>query len=72
MPDKWIQGATSKHPGAFSAKAEKAGMSVKEFASHVIGNPRYYDETTAKEARLARTLAGFRRKSMRKGRGTQE
>lgn len=51
----WIKGAI-KHPGAFTAKAKKAGMSVAEFASHVKANKGDYDSTTVKEAVLAQTL----------------
>ena len=57
---KWIQGAI-KHPGAFTAKAKKAGMSVAEFAAHVKSNKGEYDSTTVKEAVLAQTLRGLRK-----------
>ena len=47
-----------KHPGAFKAKAKAAGLSTSEAAkkwAHKGG-------TTGKEAVLAETLAGLRRK----------
>ena len=51
----WIQGAV-KHPGAFTAKAKKRGMTVAKFAAQVRANPERYDETTLRQANLARTL----------------
>jgi hypothetical protein len=57
----WIEGAIKK-PGAFSAQAEKAGMSTAEFAKEVISNPDDYSEKTVKRANLAKTLAGLRKK----------
>lgn len=57
---KWIQKAV-KHPGAFTAKANKAGMSVKEYAAQVTANPDNYDKTTVRQARLAKTLSKLRK-----------
>ena len=57
----WIQGAIKK-PGAFSAQAEKAGMSTAAFAEEVTKNPKEYSEKTVKRAQLAKTLAGLRKK----------
>lgn len=57
----WIQGAIKK-PGAFSAQAEKAGMSTAEFANEVTSNPDDYSDKTLKRAQLAKTLAGMRKK----------
>jgi len=57
----WIKGAIKK-PGAFSAQAEKAGMSTAEFAEAVTKNPDDYSEKTVKRAQLAKTLAGLRKK----------
>jgi len=57
----WIQGAIKK-PGAFSAQAEKAGMSTDEFAEAVTKDPDKYSEKTVKRAQLAKTLAGLRKK----------
>lgn len=61
----WIQGAIKK-PGAFSAQADKAGMSTAAFASEVISNPDDYSAKTRKRAQLAKTLAGMR-KQKKKG-----
>lgn len=58
---QWIQKAI-KRPGAFTAKADKAGMSVKEYASHVTANPDRYDDTTVRQARLAKTLSKLRKR----------
>jgi len=59
--ENWIQGAIKK-PGAFSAQAEKAGMSTAEFAQEVTKNPKDYSDKTVKRAQLAKTLAGLRKK----------
>jgi len=61
MADKWIQDAI-KRPGAFTKKAEKRGMSTKEFAAQVTENPERYDERTVKQANLAKTLGKLRKK----------
>lgn len=61
----WIQGAIKK-PGAFSAQAEKAGMSTDQFAKEVTANPDKYSDKTVKRAQLAKTLASFR-KNKKKG-----
>jgi len=58
---KWIQGAI-KHPGAFTKKAEAAGMGVKEYAAKVTANPDDYDEKTVRQANLAKTLSKLRKK----------
>jgi hypothetical protein len=50
----WIAGAV-QHPGALRRKAAAAGQSTGQFAAaHDTGN-----STTAKQSRLAETLAGF-------------
>lgn len=54
---KWIQGAI-EHPGAFSAKAKKAGESTKAFASEHSGDKG----KLGKQARLAQTLMGMKKK----------
>ena len=61
MADKWIQEAI-KRPGAFTKKAEKRGMSTKEFAAQVSSNPERYNERTVKQANLAKTLGKLRKK----------
>jgi len=50
--DKWIQKAI-KHPGAFSAKAKKAGMSTAAFAA----KHKHDSGKLGKQARLAQTLS---------------
>ena len=59
---KWIQEATSKHPGAFSKKAQEAGMTTAEYAAKVTANPDEYDPKTVKQANLAKTLTKLRKK----------
>lgn len=51
-----------KRPGAFRAKAKRRGLSTKEFARKVLAHPEDYDTRTVRQARLARTLMGFRSK----------
>lgn len=50
----WIAGAI-KHPGAFKAKAQKAGKTTKEFAAQHLHDKG----TLGKQARLAYTLMGM-------------
>jgi hypothetical protein len=65
MADKWIQGAI-KRPGAFRAKAEKAGMSTQEYARKVSNDPKA-STRTKRQAALARTLGRMnKRKHHRK------
>ena len=58
---KWIQKAI-EHPGAFTKKAEKRGMSTSELASKVTSNPEEYDKTTVRQANLAKTLKKLRKR----------
>lgn len=58
---KWIQKAI-KRPGAFSAKAKRAGMSTQEYASEVTKPGSKADTRTKRQANLAKTLAKLRRK----------
>ena len=58
---KFIQEAI-KRPGAFSKKAEEAGMSTAEYTAKVTANPEEYDKRTAKQANLAKTLSKLRKK----------
>jgi hypothetical protein len=60
---KWIQEAVSEHPGAFSKKAEKAGMSTAAYAAKVTANPEEYEKRTVKQANLAKTLSKLRKKT---------
>jgi hypothetical protein len=57
---KWIQKAI-KHPGAFTAQAKKAGMSVSGFRDKVLANKSAYSSTTVKRANLAKTLSKMRK-----------
>ena len=59
----WMKDAV-KRPGAFRAKAEKAGMSTSAFASKVLSNKDSYDPRTVKQASLARTFSKFRNNKM--------
>lgn len=59
MAGKWIQKAVSKHPGAFSAAAKRAGMSTKAYAEREKGA----GGKTGKRARLALTLLGMKKKA---------
>ena len=51
-----------KHPGAFTAKAKRRGLSVAAFAAKVKANPDAYDETTVRQANLARAFRKMARK----------
>lgn len=55
---KWIKGAI-KHPGAFKAKAKKAGMSTKAFAAKVTKPGSHASTQTKRQANLAKTLTSF-------------
>ena len=61
MADKWIKDAI-KRPGAFTKKAEKRGMTVKEFTTKVTSNPDEYDTRTVRQANLAKTLSKLRKR----------
>ena len=61
MADKWIKDAI-KRPGAFTKKAEKGGMTVKEFTATVTANPDKYDTRTVRQANLAKTLSKLRKR----------
>ena len=51
----WIQGAV-KRPGAFTAKAKRAGMSVQAYARHVLKKGSTAAKLTKQQARLAQTF----------------
>jgi hypothetical protein len=53
VAEKWIQGAI-KHPGALTAKAKAAGVSLSKFESMP-----HKDPTTNRQVALAKRLAGF-------------
>lgn len=54
----WIQSAI-KRPGAFTAKAKRAGKSVSGLKNDVLKNPSKYSTRTVKQANLANTLSKF-------------
>ena len=56
-PKDWIEGAVQR-PGAFKAKAKAAGESTREFAKEKASAPG----RTGKQARLAETLIGLKKK----------
>jgi hypothetical protein len=51
----WIKGAIKK-PGAFTAQANDAGMSVADFARKTLAAGSNASATTKRRARLAQTL----------------
>jgi hypothetical protein len=55
---KWMAGAV-KRPGAFRAKAQKAGMSTSAYAAKVKNSPTA-STRTKRQAALARTFAKHR------------
>lgn len=57
----WIKGAI-KHPGAFSAKAKKAGMSTAAYAAKVTKPGSTASTQTKRQANLAKTLGKMRKK----------
>jgi hypothetical protein len=63
---RWIQSAI-KRPGAFRAKAKRAGMSTAAFARRVLANKERYDKRTVRQAALAVTLMKMRRKGRKGG-----
>lgn len=66
MAGNWIAGAI-KRPGAFKAKAKKAGMSTGEYAKKVTAPGSKADTRTKREANLANTLGKLRKRKRKKG-----
>jgi hypothetical protein len=64
MADKWMQSAV-KRPGAFRAKADKAGMSTSAYARKVKNDPNASTQTK-RQANLSQTFAKFRGGGKRK------
>jgi len=58
---KWIKGAI-KRPGAFRAKAKRAGMSTQAYARHVLRKGSRASARTKRQARLTITLSKMREK----------
>ena len=52
---KWIKSAI-KRPGAFTAKAKRAGMSTSAYARHVLRKGSRATTRTKRQASLAITL----------------
>jgi len=61
----WIAGAI-KRPGAFKAKAKRAGMSTSGYARKVLRKGRRASTRTKRQARLARTLRRLPRRRKRR------
>jgi hypothetical protein len=61
---KWIKGAI-KRPGAFSAKAKRAGMTTAAYATKVLKKGSRASALTKRQASLSRTLGKMRRKRKR-------
>lgn len=61
MARKWIKGAI-KRPGAFKAKAKRAGMGTGAYARKVLKKGSKASTRTKRQARLAQTLSKLRRK----------
>ena len=57
----WIAGAI-KNPGAFTAKANKAGKSVSAFAAQVTKPGSKATTQTKRQANLAKTLGKMSKK----------
>lgn len=57
---KWIKQAI-KRPGAFTAKAKRAGMGVREFARSVLARKMKSGMRTMRQAVLAKTLNNIRK-----------
>lgn len=57
----WIQGAI-KRPGAFRAKAKRAGMSTDAYAGKVLKKRSSASTRTKRQAALAKTLKKLRKK----------
>ena len=56
----WIKGAI-KRPGAFKAKAKRAGMTVSAFANKVLKKNSKYSTRTKRQANLYKTLISFKK-----------
>jgi hypothetical protein len=62
---KWIKGAI-KRPGAFRAKAKRAGMSTSAYARKVLKKGSKVSTRTKRQASLAITLSKMRRKKKKR------
>lgn len=57
----WIQQAVH-NPGAFTKKAQAAGMSVQGYARKVLASGSHASTKTKRQAALAQTLSKMRKK----------
>ena len=64
MAKKWIKGAI-KRPGAFRAKAKRAGMSTSDYARKVLSKGSKASTRTKRQASLSQTLGKLRKKRRR-------
>jgi hypothetical protein len=62
---KWIQKAI-KRPGAFTAKAKKAGKTPAAFATTVTKSPGKYSKLTVQQANFAKTLKKITNKNKKR------
>jgi hypothetical protein len=59
---KWIKDAI-KRPGAFGKKAKAADMSTAAYANKVMSNKKDFSKRTQRQASLAKTLMGFKKRT---------
>lgn len=52
-----------KNKGKFTASAKRAGMSVQEFARHVLANKDKYSTTQVRRANFAKNAKRFKHKN---------
>lgn len=50
---RWIQEVAAHSHGQFREKAQKAGMTTRAFARHVMANKGKYSKKTVKQANAA-------------------
>lgn len=67
MKDEWKNGKDpirikKSHKGRLTRKASKAGMSVQEFAAHVLKNKGKYDHATIMQSVFAHNEKGWDKK----------
>ena len=62
MSKHWIQKAVSKNPGVFRAKAQAAGMSTAAYANKALKKGSTASTRTKRQATLAKTLSGLRKR----------
>jgi hypothetical protein len=58
----WIKDAI-KRPGAFGKKAKAADMSTAAYANKVMSNKGKFSKRTQRQASLAKTLMGFKKRT---------